>query len=78
MGVPFPTCHQVQVVFLRCDVEVDGQNKLIFVHRIVVARQGQSFVSICIAMTRNRCEPRGQEPVPLVSYGEAKGRKVEP
>ena len=38
MGVPFPTCHQVQVVFLRCDVEVDGQNKLNFVHRIVVAK----------------------------------------
>jgi hypothetical protein len=74
MGVPFPTCHQVQVVFLRCDVEVDGQNNLNFAHGIVVATQGQSIVSICIAMTRIRCEPRGQEPVPLVSYGEAKGR----
>lgn len=56
MGVPFPTCHQVQVVFLRCDVEVDEQNKLILVRRIVVAIQGQSFVYICIAMTGNRCE----------------------
>ena len=35
-----------------------GQNKLIFVGRIPIAIQGQSFVSICIgiAMIRNRCE----------------------